>query len=59
MTEPQRSDLETFRKDTRAWLETNCPPEMRKPVTSEDDTFWGGRNTKFSSDAQRAWFERI
>ena len=53
------ADLEKFRKDTRAWLEANCPPEMRKPLATEDDTFWGGRNTKFSSDAQRVWFERM
>jgi len=53
------ADLETFRKETRAWLEANCPPEMRKPMTADGDTFWGGRNTKFSSDAQRAWFERM
>ena len=53
------ADLEKFRKDTRAWLEASCPPEMRKPVATEDDTFWGGRNTKFSSDAQRVWFERM
>ena len=24
-------DLENFRRETRAWLEANCPPEMRKP----------------------------
>ena len=53
------SDLEQFRKETRAWLEANCPPEMRKPATSDGDVFWGGRNTKFSSDAQRVWFERM
>jgi alkylation response protein AidB-like acyl-CoA dehydrogenase len=53
------ADLETFRKATRAWLEANCPPEMRKPMTSEDDAFWGGRNTKFSSEPQRIWFERM
>ena len=52
-------DLETFRRETRAWLEANCPPEMRKPMTSEEDTFWGGRNTKFSSEPQRVWFERM
>jgi acyl-CoA dehydrogenase len=27
--ERRMSDLETFRADTRAWLEANCPPEMR------------------------------
>jgi acyl-CoA dehydrogenase len=53
------SDIETFRKETRAWLESNCPPEMRKPTQSEDDTCWGGRRWKFKSDAQRLWLERM
>src|SRR5258706_14597055 len=53
------SELEKFRRETRAWLEANCPPEMRRPMTSEEDTFWGGRNTKFSSEPQRVRFERI
>jgi len=53
------SDLETFRRETRAWLEANCPPEMRKPVTSEADTCWGGRRFRFQSDAQRLWMERM
>jgi alkylation response protein AidB-like acyl-CoA dehydrogenase len=53
------SDLENFRRETRTWLEVNCPPEMRRPMTSEEDTFWGGRNTNFSSEPQRVWFERM
>jgi len=53
------SDIESFRKETRAWLESNCPPEMRKPLQSEDDTCWGGRGWKFKSDAQRLWLERM
>ena len=53
------SDIESFRKETRAWLEANCPPEMRKPLQSEDDTCWGGRRWKFKSDAQRLWLERM
>ncbi len=48
-----------FRAQTRAWLEANCPPEMRTPMTSEDDICWGGRNAKFTSDAQRLWLERM
>jgi hypothetical protein len=32
---------------------------MRRPMTSEADTFWGGRNAKFSSEPQRVWFERM
>ncbi|MBE0620527.1 MAG: acyl-CoA dehydrogenase family protein [Burkholderiales bacterium] len=51
------SDLESFRRDTRAWLETNCPPEMRRPVTSESDACWGGRHFKFQSEAQRRWMQ--
>ena len=53
------TDLEKFRRETREWLEANCPPEMRRPMTSDEDTFWGGRNTKFSSEPQRVWFERM
>ena len=48
-----------FRTQTRAWLEANCPPEMRTPMASEDDICWGGRNAKFSSEAQRLWLERM
>jgi alkylation response protein AidB-like acyl-CoA dehydrogenase len=51
------SDLETFRGETRAWLEANCPAEMRQPVRDEDDVYWGGRRAKFKNDAQKAWFE--
>src|SRR5258707_12227081 len=58
MEKAAMSDLEKFRRETRAWLEANCPPEMRRPMTSEEDTFWGGRNTKFASKPQQGWFER-
>jgi alkylation response protein AidB-like acyl-CoA dehydrogenase len=51
------TDLDTFRTETRAFLEANCPPEMRQPLRSEDDMCWGGRNWTFASDAQRRWLE--
>jgi len=51
------SDLESFRRETRAWLEANCPAEMRRPVASESDACWGGRNFKFQSEAQRRWLQ--
>ena len=38
------SDLDTFRSDTRAWLEANCPAEMRLPMRDESDACWGGRD---------------
>ena len=53
------SDLATVRAETRAWLLENCPPEMRQPVVTEDDVYWGGRNATFQSEAQRLWLERM
>ena len=53
------SDLETFRAETRAWLEANCPSEMRQPSQSEKDACWGGRNWTFQSPAQKLWLERM
>src|SRR5258708_16404130 len=52
-------NLEAFRKETRAWLEANCPPKMRRPMQTEEDTCWGGRHWKFQSDSQRQWLERM
>jgi alkylation response protein AidB-like acyl-CoA dehydrogenase len=51
------TDLESFRSETRAWLEANCPPEMREPVRDESDACWGGRNPTFKSPAQKQWME--
>lgn len=51
------TDLETFRAETRSWLEANCPPEMREPVRDESDIYWGGRRATFKNDAQKAWLE--
>ncbi len=50
------TDLDTFREETRSWLEANCPPEMREPM-GEDDICWGGRKFEFSSPAQKQWLE--
>ena len=53
------ADLDSFRADTRAWLEENCPPEMRTPMKGDADQCWGGRNFTFQSDAQKLWLERM
>ncbi|MDB5700945.1 MAG: acyl-CoA dehydrogenase [Sphingomonadales bacterium] len=50
-------DSENFRAETRAWLETNCPAEMREPVRDESDACWGGRNFIFKSPAQKQWLD--
>ncbi|WP_127116046.1 acyl-CoA dehydrogenase family protein [Shimia sediminis] len=52
------TDLQEFRAETRAWLEENCPKEMRQPM-SEADVCWGGRNWVFQSKAQEQWLERM
>jgi acyl-CoA dehydrogenase len=51
------AELEQFRADTRAWLEANCPAEMRAPMRGEKDLCWGGRNFQFQSDAQKQWMD--
>lgn len=53
------TDLETFRQETRAWLEENCPQSMRSPFRSEKDACWGGRNFQYQSEDQRLWLERM
>ena len=53
------SDIESFRRETRAWLQTHCPVEMRQPVVSENDACWGGRHFKFQSEAQRIWMREM
>ncbi|MEL7098454.1 MAG: acyl-CoA dehydrogenase family protein [Pseudomonadota bacterium] len=53
------TDLEAFRADARAWLEANCPEEMRDGKTGEGYICWGGRDWEFTSDAQRIWLERM
>ena len=50
--------LETFRAETRAWLEENCPAEMRLPLENDEAEYVGGRNATFASEAQKIWFER-
>ncbi|HEX8642262.1 MAG TPA: acyl-CoA dehydrogenase family protein [Allosphingosinicella sp.] len=51
------ADLDSFRQETRNWLEANCPPEMREPIREETDMCWGGRNPVFKNAAQRRWME--
>ncbi|HEX8578784.1 MAG TPA: acyl-CoA dehydrogenase family protein [Allosphingosinicella sp.] len=53
------TDLDTFRQETRAWLEANCPAEMREPVRDEGDICWGGRGFQFKNEAQKLWLERM
>jgi alkylation response protein AidB-like acyl-CoA dehydrogenase len=51
------TELESFRAETRAWLEANCPAEMRTPMRGEKDLCWGGRHFQFQSEAQKQWLD--
>jgi len=53
------TDLDTFRAETRAWLEANCPAECRGPVESDEDRVWGGRNAVFPTPAHKVWLDRM
>ncbi|TXS96115.1 acyl-CoA dehydrogenase [Parahaliea maris] len=51
-------ELEAFRRETRTWLEENCPDSERQPALP-DDQYWGGRDAAFPSEGARVWFERM
>ncbi|MBD5802703.1 Glutaryl-CoA dehydrogenase [Azoarcus sp. Aa7] len=50
--------IDEFRRETRAWLEANCPPSMRTPMP-DGELVWGGRKVEFKTEDQRLWFERM
>ena len=50
--------IDDFRRETRAWLEANCPPSMRTPMP-DGELVWGGRTVEFKTEDQRLWFERM
>jgi alkylation response protein AidB-like acyl-CoA dehydrogenase len=56
------SDLETFRTETRAWLEANCPPSMRgdaDALDDDDNSIWGGRKATFKNPQRKLWLDRM
>ncbi len=51
-------NLDQFRRETRAWLEDNCPESQRQPMAPEQQ-YWGGRDASFPCDDAKLWFERM
>jgi alkylation response protein AidB-like acyl-CoA dehydrogenase len=53
------SEIEAFRGEVRAWLEANCPAEMRVPLDpSVEGGYWGGRKRHLADPVARLWCER-
>lgn len=53
------SESDAFRADVRRWLQVNCPPSMRTPITTQEEMVWSGSHVSFRNDDQRLWFERM
>lgn len=51
-------DLETFRAETRAWLEANYPPSLQAPM-GEDEAPWGGRQATWKNPDAKLWLDRM
>ncbi|KCZ45281.1 MULTISPECIES: acyl-CoA dehydrogenase family protein [unclassified Hyphomonas] len=58
MADTAVDELETFRAETRSWLEENCPPSMRTPM-KDDEIVWGGKREKFKNPESKVWLERM
>ncbi len=48
--------LESFRKETRAWLEDNCPESMRTPM-SMDEMPGGGKRATYKNPDTKVWMD--
>ena len=51
-------DLDAFRAEVRDWLEANCPPSMRTPMT-DDEIVWGGKRGEFKNPESKIWLDRM
>ncbi len=52
------SEQEAFRLNLRAWINENCPEDMRDGARDESSICWGGKNWNFTSPGQKLWLER-
>ncbi|MBD3647051.1 MAG: acyl-CoA dehydrogenase family protein, partial [Pseudomonadales bacterium] len=52
------SDLEKFRRETRAWLEENCPPSMRTRMVPGEEINGGDKKRSTNPEAY-VWLDRM
>ena len=53
------SDLESFRRETRAWLEANAPKSLVGQAGSELEGTWGGRRATYPNPDTKLWLDRM
>lgn len=51
------SDLDSFRRETRAWLVANAPPSMSTPLGEHEEPSWGGRNATYANPEAKQWLD--
>ncbi|MCK5912115.1 MAG: acyl-CoA dehydrogenase family protein, partial [Caulobacter sp.] len=52
------TELDTFRAETRAWLEANYPKSLSAPM-AEDEAPWGGRKMVWKNPDAKLWLDRM
>ncbi len=53
------ADLETFRAQTRQWLQDNAPASIVGTASSELEGNWGGRKATYANPAAKVWLDRV
>ena len=52
------ADLDSFRRETRAWLEANAPKSLFGQGGSELEGTWGGRKATYPNPDTKLWLDR-
>ena len=53
------ADLETFRAQTRQWLQDNAPASIVGTASSELEGNWGGRKAVYKNPDAKVWLDRM
>ncbi len=51
------ADLDSFRKETRAWLEAHAPASLKGRSASALEGVWGGRKAQWADRDARRWLD--
>jgi alkylation response protein AidB-like acyl-CoA dehydrogenase len=51
------ANLDTFRTETRAWLQANAPHSMATPLGEHEEPCWGGRKAVYPNPEVKQWLD--